>query len=91
MAIQVVPLPLPASADRSKSVEFGREVKGVDLGTLTDEQFQVIRELLFKVSFTVPSRRSERCPTSASLIVASAFLWETCVEYRWHCRFDHPA
>lgn len=50
MAIEVAALPLPPSADPSKFADFGREVKGVNPGTLTPEQFQEIRELLFKVS-----------------------------------------
>lgn len=49
MAIEVAPLPLPPSADASKLAEFGREVKGVDPGQLTPEQFQEIEELLYKV------------------------------------------
>ena len=47
--IQVLPLPLPPSADASKFTEFGREVKGVDPGNLTPEQFRHIEELLYKV------------------------------------------
>ena len=49
MAIEVVPLPLPSSADPSKFADFGREVKGVDPGQLTDEQFKEVQELLYKV------------------------------------------
>ncbi|KLO20172.1 Clavaminate synthase-like protein [Schizopora paradoxa] len=48
MAIEVVALPLPSSADPSKFADFGREVKGVDPGQLTDEQFKEIQELLYK-------------------------------------------
>ncbi|GAB1524143.1 hypothetical protein RhiTH_007296 [Rhizoctonia solani] len=48
MAIEVLPLPLPPSADASKFKEFGREVKGVDVGNLTPEQFKEIEELLYK-------------------------------------------
>ncbi|KAJ7358603.1 Clavaminate synthase-like protein [Mycena albidolilacea] len=44
MAIQLTPLPLPASADASKFTEFGREVSGVDPGNLTSEQFEEVRE-----------------------------------------------
>lgn len=50
MAIEVVPLPLPPSADASKFKDFGREVKGLDVGNLTPEQFKEIEELLYKVS-----------------------------------------
>lgn len=49
MAIEVAPLPLPPSADPSKFVDFGREVRGVDPGKLTPEQFKEIEELLYKV------------------------------------------
>lgn len=49
MAIDLAPLPLPASADPSKFTEFGREVKGVDPGNLSPEQFKEIEELLYKV------------------------------------------
>ena len=49
MTIELTPLPLPASADVSKFVDFGREVKGVNPGTLTPEQFQEIQEALYKV------------------------------------------
>ena len=49
MTIEFAPLALPASADASKFVDFGREVKGVDPGTLTSEQFQEIQEALYKV------------------------------------------
>lgn len=49
MAIELTPLPLPASADASKFAEFGREVKGVDPGTLSPEQFLEIQEALYTV------------------------------------------
>ena len=49
MAIELTPLPLPASADASKFADFGREVKGVDPGSLTPQQFQEIHEALYKV------------------------------------------
>ncbi|KAG8904771.1 hypothetical protein FRB99_001203 [Tulasnella sp. 403] len=48
MAIEIVPLPLPASADPSKFTNFGREVKGVKPGNLTPEEFKEIEELLYK-------------------------------------------
>ncbi|KAJ7625839.1 Clavaminate synthase-like protein [Roridomyces roridus] len=48
MAIQLSPLPLPASADPSKFAEFGREVIGVDPGNLSPEQFSEVREALYK-------------------------------------------
>ncbi|KAJ7486673.1 Clavaminate synthase-like protein [Mycena latifolia] len=48
MTIQLIPLPLPASADASKFTQFGREVVGVDPGNLTSEQFEEIRDALYK-------------------------------------------
>ncbi|KAI0789488.1 hypothetical protein C8Q75DRAFT_793348 [Abortiporus biennis] len=48
MAIEVVPLPLPPSADASKFADFGREVKGVKPGELTSEELEEIKELLYK-------------------------------------------
>lgn len=52
MALEVVPLPLPPSADPTKFTDFGREVKGVNPGGLTTEQFKEIEELLYKVIST---------------------------------------
>jgi hypothetical protein len=49
MAIDLAPLPLPASADASKFVNFGREVKGIHPGKLTPEEFKEIEQLLYKV------------------------------------------
>ncbi|KJA19244.1 hypothetical protein HYPSUDRAFT_144093 [Hypholoma sublateritium FD-334 SS-4] len=48
MAIELTPLPLPASADPSKFADFGREVKGVDPANFTPEQFKEIEEALYK-------------------------------------------
>ncbi|KAG9014010.1 hypothetical protein FRB94_000207 [Tulasnella sp. JGI-2019a] len=48
MPIEVASLPLPPSADPTKFVGFGREVKGVNPGELSPEQFQEIRDLLYK-------------------------------------------
>ncbi|OBZ68518.1 hypothetical protein A0H81_11529 [Grifola frondosa] len=48
MAIEITPLPLPPSADASKFTDFGREVKGVNPGSLTPEQFKEIEQLLYK-------------------------------------------
>ena len=56
MTIELTPLALPASADPSKFADFGREVKGVNPGTLTPEQFQEIREALYKVYNYHPSQ-----------------------------------
>ena len=51
MAIELVPLPLPASADASKFKDFGREVRGVNPGSLTSEQFEQVKDALYKVSW----------------------------------------
>ena len=53
MAIELVPLPLPASADASKFADFGREVKGIHPGTLTPEQFEEIQDALYRVCYPV--------------------------------------
>ena len=50
MAIELTPLPLPASADPSYFVDFGREVKGINPGDLTPAQFTEIHDALYKVS-----------------------------------------
>lgn len=50
MSIQVESLPLPPSADPAYFAEFGKEVKGVNPGALTPEQFKEIEQLLYKVS-----------------------------------------
>ncbi|KAH7889182.1 Clavaminate synthase-like protein [Phlebopus sp. FC_14] len=48
MTIELVPLPLPPSADPSKFVDFGRQVKGVNPGEFTSKQFAEIRDALYK-------------------------------------------
>ncbi|KAK0501128.1 taurine catabolism dioxygenase [Armillaria luteobubalina] len=48
MAIEFVPLPLPATADPSKFTTFGRQVKGINPGNFTPEQFQEVRDALYK-------------------------------------------
>lgn len=49
MAIQVVPLPVPPTADAAALKDFGREVKGVNPGALNPEQFKEVHDLLYKV------------------------------------------
>jgi hypothetical protein len=49
MTTELFPLPLPISADASKLVDFGREVKGVDPGSLNQKEFEEIRKTLYKV------------------------------------------
>lgn len=48
MAIEFLPLPLPASADPASFVDFGRQVKGIHPGELTPETFPEIRDALYK-------------------------------------------
>ncbi|KAG8969724.1 hypothetical protein FRC03_001069, partial [Tulasnella sp. 419] len=48
MAIEVASLPLPPSADPSKFQDFGREVKNVDPGNLSGDEFAQIHDLLYK-------------------------------------------
>lgn len=55
MAIDLAPLPLPSSADPSYFVNFGREVKGVNLCELTLPQFSEIHDALYKVGSPVVS------------------------------------
>ncbi|EJC98794.1 Clavaminate synthase-like protein [Fomitiporia mediterranea MF3/22] len=51
MAVEIAPLPLPASVDRTKfNPDFGREVKGVNPSQLTHEQFEEISDLVYKHS-----------------------------------------
>lgn len=51
MAIELVPIPLPASADVSKLANFGREVRGVNPADLTpgSELFKEIESALYTV------------------------------------------
>jgi len=50
MAIELAPLTLPASASVSRfDPNFGREVKGVNPGSLTPEQFKEIEAALYTV------------------------------------------
>lgn len=49
MSIQVESLPLPPSANPAHFADFGREVKGVKAGKLTEEQLKEIQNLLYKV------------------------------------------
>ncbi|KAF9055786.1 hypothetical protein BJ165DRAFT_1412243 [Panaeolus papilionaceus] len=48
MAIELAPLPLPSTADAALLANFGREVKGVDPANTTPEQFNEIKEALYK-------------------------------------------
>lgn len=61
MAIETVPLPLPPTADPSKFKDFGREVRGVHPGRLTDEEFKEIEQLLYKVRVVPSISRISSC------------------------------
>jgi hypothetical protein len=54
MTIELVPLRLPPSADASKFTDFGREVKGVNPGRFTPEEFQELKDAVYKVDSTAP-------------------------------------
>jgi hypothetical protein len=53
MAIELIPIPLPDSADASKLSNFGREVKGVNPADITpgSELFKEIESALYTVCF----------------------------------------
>ncbi|KAJ7437097.1 Clavaminate synthase-like protein [Mycena galericulata] len=48
MAISLSPLALPESADASKFTDFGREVKGINPGALNPEEFEQVKDALYK-------------------------------------------
>ncbi|KAG6906946.1 hypothetical protein DXG01_011279 [Tephrocybe rancida] len=48
MPIELIPLSLPASADASKFVNFGREVRGVNPGSLDPKEFAEVQQALYK-------------------------------------------
>lgn len=48
MAFALSPLPLPTTADPSRFINFGREVKGVHPGHLSPEEFVQVRDALYK-------------------------------------------
>ena len=50
MALEVLPLPLPSSIDKEKfNKNLGSEVRGVDLGKLSEGEFKEIEQLLYRV------------------------------------------
>lgn len=51
MAVELVPIPLPTSADASKLANFGREVRGVNPADITSgsELFKEIETALYTV------------------------------------------
>jgi len=69
MTIELAPLPLPPSAIASKFVNFGREVKGVDPGNLTEDQFRSIEQLLYTVSVVFAHRPRRSLGVDSALVV----------------------
>jgi hypothetical protein len=61
MAIELLPIPLPATADASKFQQFGREVKGVDPANLSPEEFEAIRNALYTASYMPTISRTCNC------------------------------
>ncbi len=55
MAIELVPIPLPASADASRLANFGREVKGIDPAAITpgSELLKEIESALYTVGLEI--------------------------------------
>lgn len=49
MAIEVLPIPLPPSANPAKFGQMGREIRGVNPGNATEEELKQIQDLLYKV------------------------------------------
>jgi len=49
MAIDLIPLRLPSSTEAPKPLDFGREVKGVNPGSFTSEEFRELKEAVYKV------------------------------------------
>ncbi|KAF8963238.1 hypothetical protein BDZ97DRAFT_1904933 [Flammula alnicola] len=47
MAVELLPIPLPESADPTKFKSFGREVRGVDPANLSPEEFATVRAALY--------------------------------------------
>jgi hypothetical protein len=69
MAIEFVPLPLPSSADASKFLDFGREVKGVNPGSFSPDEFELLTDAVYKVNQTCSTSVYE---TQVDLLVRSA-------------------
>ena len=55
MTIELLPLPLPPSADASKLAEFGREVRGINPAEVSPEEFKEIEQALYKVNINCSS------------------------------------
>ncbi|TCD67895.1 hypothetical protein EIP91_011829 [Steccherinum ochraceum] len=48
MTLQAVPLQFPESLDTEAYSEFGREIRGVDVAKLSEEEFKDIEQLVYK-------------------------------------------
>lgn len=71
MPVQVLPVPLPPSADASKFQDFGRIVEGVDPANLSPEEFKEIEQLLYKHSLLL--FRNCELPPEAQYALTKAF------------------
>ena len=75
MAIEVAPLPVPSTADASKLKDFGREVKGVNPGALSPEEFQEIHDLLYKVcTISLTADRVAQLHAALSTVLCSSAM-----------------
>ena len=68
--LETVPLPLPLSADAYRLATFGREIKGVKPGELTQGQLQEVEELLYKVRLSGPYLHVLWIECSYNLLIA---------------------
>jgi xanthine dioxygenase len=71
MAIELTALPLPPSADPSKFADFGRQVTGVHPGNFTPDEFNAIREALYKVRRRHHASSSPSCEHELTRFVCS--------------------
>ena len=76
MAIEVLPIPLPPTANAAKCGQMGRVVKGVSPGTATEEQLKEIHDLLYKVSGFLANPRT--CDAETVLVKHDILLFQDC-------------
>ncbi|KZT21960.1 Clavaminate synthase-like protein [Neolentinus lepideus HHB14362 ss-1] len=48
MAVEIISLPAPTSADPSSCPDFGREIRGINPNELNEEEFKLVSDLLYK-------------------------------------------
>lgn len=75
MAIDLLPLPLPASADASNFQNFGREVKGLHPGKLTPEELQEVQKALYQVRLSLICQICYLYPSTHSTTSSSFVTW----------------